>query len=290
MKMDNANSFFGHLDELAKRMKVVIFVFMAVLIVLLIIPGNLNFLADPNDYQPWVSILLRSIREQVLPSDVKLIAVGFTDPIELYALAAMIFAVALTLPVFTYELYKFIDPALYPSERKEVYPAVALVFLLFTAGGIFGYFFLFPFFIWSMFPFFTAVGAEMMFSIMDFYNILFFTILITGLVFTIPVFFVLLVKYGILRTDIFRKNRKYLYLGLIVATLFISPGASPQGNLFLFLPLAVLVEISLFVGRRYEKSGKIRHIDFFGDPKCKFCGQRLDESTAFCPGCRKAQS
>jgi Sec-independent protein secretion pathway component TatC len=76
-----------------------------------------------------------------------------------------------------------------------------------------------------MFPFFSAVGAEMMFSTMDFYNRLFFTIIVSRLIFTLPEFFVLLVKFGIVRISAFHSKRKYIYAGLVVAALFISPGA-----------------------------------------------------------------
>ncbi len=290
MGTNDPNSFWGHVDELVKRMKVVLFVFIVSLVLLLFLPGNLDFLRDPNNYQPWISIFLKSIRERVLPSDVKLIALGFTDPIELYVLASVVFSVGITLPVFTYEAYKFINPALHPTEKKQVYPTIATVVLLFIVGAAFGYFILFPYFIWSMFPFFTAVGAELWFSIMDFYNILFFTIIAMGLIFTIPVFFVLLVKFGVLHTSMFRRNRKYLYLGLLIAAMFISPGASPQGNLLLFLPLVALFEISLFFGKRYEKKGEIRQIEIFADPKCRFCQIQLQPATKFCPRCGRSQS
>ncbi len=282
-------NFWGHVEELAKRMKVVLFTFIVSTIVMLFLPANLNFLQDVNDYQPLVSVFLRSIRQSVLSPDIKLIAIQFTDPIELYVWAAIIFSIAITMPVFAYEFYKFVDPALHEHEKKQIYPFVTAATLLFIAGAVFGFFILFPLFIVSMFPFFTAVGAELIFSIMDFYNILFFTILSTGLVFTLPVFFVLLVKYGVIKTDAFRKHRKYLYIGLLILAMFISPGASPQGDVFLLLPMVGLLEASLFVGRRYEKQGKVRHISIFSSPKCKFCKQDLATNSAFCSKCGQSQ-
>ncbi len=278
------------MEELARRMKVVLFTFIFTTIVMLFLPANLNFFRDINDYQPLVSVFLRAVRQSVLSPDIKLIAIQFSDPIELYVWAAVIFSIAVTMPVFAYEFYKFVDPALHEHEKREIYPFVTAATVLFIIGAIFGFFILFPFFIVSMFPFFTAVGAELIFSIMDFYNILFFTILSTGLVFTLPVFFVLLVKYGVIKTDSFRKHRKYLYVGLLILAMFISPGASPQGNLFLFLPMVGLLEASLFVGRRYERKAKVRHISIFSKPKCKFCKQDLAANSAFCPKCGQSQN
>ncbi len=290
MSMQAGTSFWGHMDELVKRLKVVLVVFITSTIVMLFLPADLNFLQNPESYQPWVSVFLRSIRERVLPPDAKLIALQISDPIGLYVIAAFIFSIGITLPVLAYEVYRFIDPALYPHEKKNLYPFVTIVTTLFIAGAVFGFYILFPFFIVSMFPFFSAVGAELWFSIMDFYNVLFLTVIAAGLIFTIPAFFVLLVKYGVIKTAPFTKHRKYLYLGMVILAMFISPGASPQGDLFLFIPLVVLFEASIFLGKRYEKAGRVRHISLFStEPKCKYCGSEMPSNSTFCSQCQKAQ-
>ncbi len=290
MSRDSPRTFLEHIDELTKRFKVVLVTLVLSTVVILCIPGNLSFLQNFEAYEPWVSIFLRAIRERVLPPDIELIALSVTDPIELYVIASLMFSLCITLPVLAYEMYKFVDPALYAHERREIYPFVAIVFILFVTGALFGFFFLFPFFIWSMFPFFSAVGAELIFSLMDFYSILFLASISMGLIFTFPPFFVLLIKYGILHTDTFRRNRKYLYLGLVIVAMFISPGASPQGNLIMFLPMVTLFEAGLFFGRRYEKKGEVRHISWFSNPKCKFCNADLSDNPTFCPQCQRSQA
>jgi sec-independent protein translocase protein TatC len=283
-----ANSFLGHFAELTKRLKVVIFTFIVATIIMLALPGNTDFLALTGDYQPLMSVFLRTVREMNLPPDVRLIALQIGDPITLYVMAAFVFSLAITMPVLAYEIYKFVDPALHPHEKKAIYPFVAVVLALFIAGAFFGYFFLFPAFVYSMFPFFTAVGAEMMFSIMDFYNILFFTIIVSGLIFTIPAFFVLLVKFDIIHTKMFSRKRKYVYLGIVVLAMLITPGATPQGNLFLTIALVALFEISMFMGKRYERHPATSSIKLFQKPTCKFCNKEVDGKSSFCPNCRKS--
>ena len=122
---------------------------------------------------------------------------------------------------------------LYPHERKAIFPFVSIVTVLFVLGAIFGFFFLAPSFIQGFIPFYTAVNAVEIFPIMDFYNTIFFTIIISGILFTIPAFFVLLVKFGILHTKPVTKQRKYIYAGLAIAAMLISPGATPIGDLYL---------------------------------------------------------
>ena len=173
---DRLMSFWEHTEELTKRLRIVLYTLFISTVAMMILPADLSFLKNPLQfYNPLVAVILRFIREQILPPDVELIGLEFTAPIELYLIASFIFGVAVTVPVFAYEIYRFINPALYPHERRDVYPFVASVSVLFVAGALFGYRVLMPYLMLAMFPFFTAVGAEMVISIMDFYTCLLYT-------------------------------------------------------------------------------------------------------------------
>jgi sec-independent protein translocase protein TatC len=216
-----------------------------------------------------------------------------SDPITLYVYAALVFAIGITLPVFAYEAYRFIDPALYPHEKKAIFPFTGAVTALFIVGSIFGFYVLAPSFIQGFIPFYSAVNAMQLFPLMDFYGIVFFTIIISGVLFTIPSFFVLLVKFGVLHTKAITKQRKYIYAGLAIAAMLISPGATPQGDLYLFVALVLLVEISIFAGKRYEhKSGTTNTqpmISKWFSPiqTCKFCNSEIQQNSQFCPNCKR---
>jgi sec-independent protein translocase protein TatC len=284
--------FWSHVAEFIKRMKIVLAVFVVSLFIMLILPGNSDFFATTNNYKPLMSVLLVYIANMFLPHGAELFANSMSDPITLYAYAAVVFAIGITLPVFAYEAYKFIDPALYPHERKAIFPFVSIVTVLFVIGSIFGFFFLAPSFIQGFLPFYNAVNAVELFPIMDFYNIVFFTIIVSGILFTIPAFFVVLVKFGIVHTNSVTKHREYIYAGLAIAAMLISPGATPIGDLYLFLALLVLVEVSLFVGKRYEKkmgnaNSQSLLSKWFSGPTCRFCHSAIEENQLYCPKCKR---
>ena len=284
--------FWGHVTEFIKRMKIVLAVFVVSLFVMLILPGNTDFFALTNNYKPLMSVILVYIANMFLPQGAQLFANSMSDPITLYAYAAVVFAVGITLPIFAYEAYKFIDPALYPHERKAIFPFVFAVTVLFIVGAIFGFFFLAPSFIQGFLPFYTAVNAVELFPIMDFYNTIFFTVIISGVLFMIPAFFVLLVKFGILHTKTITKQRKYIYAGLGIVAMLISPGATPQGDLYLFLALVVLIELSVFAGKRYEhKMGNANTqpllSKWFSTPTCRFCHSAIEENQHYCSNCKR---
>jgi sec-independent protein translocase protein TatC len=288
-------TFWDHVAEFVKRMKIVLATFLVSLFVMLILPGNSDFLAVTSSYEPLMSVIVKRIAAMTMPKNFQLIATSMSDPITLYVFAALVFAVAITLPVFAYEAYKFVDPALFQHERKMVFPFVSAVAVLFIAGGAFGFFFLVPAFIQGFVPFFNAVNAMQIFPIMDFYNTIFFTILLGGFLFTIPAFFVLLVKFNILNTKMFAKKRKWIYLALIGAAMLVSPGATPLGDLYLFIALAMMFEVSMLAAKRYEHGSGTANVPavlkFFSKTQtCKFCHTEADANLKFCPTCNRVLS
>jgi sec-independent protein translocase protein TatC len=285
--------FWGHVTEFVKRMKIVLAVFLGSLLVMLVLPGNSDFFALTNNYKPLMSVLLTYIQHMFLPPDAQLFASSMSDPITLYVYAALIFAIGITMPVFAYQAYKFVNPALYPRERKAIFPFVTAVTVLFVIGCVFGFFFLAPSFVQGFFPFYDAVNAIKLFPIMDFYNMIFFTIMVSGVLFTVPVFFVLLVKFNIVKTKMVTGKRKYIYAGLAIAAMLISPGATPSGDLYLFVALALLFELSIFVGKRFERKAPANTTtptltQFFSTgPTCRYCNAEVASSrNGYCPHCR----
>jgi sec-independent protein translocase protein TatC len=285
-----AMPFWDHVSELAKRLKVILYVLIVSTILFMALPSNLSFLSNPLQfYDPLVALILRQIRAQMLPPNVMLIGYELTVPMELYLIASFIMGFGVSIPVLAYEIYRFIDPALYPHERKAIYPFVLSFTALFVIGATFGYNILTPFMIWALFPFFTAVGAERIISIMDFYNMVFVSTLMSGLIFTWPVFFVLLVRFGVLRTSMISSNRKYVYAAMYIITAFGTPDGGPLADLMLFIPMVVLTETAVYFGRRYEKSRPMTSAPTKTVPRCRFCSAELETGKVFCDSCGKAQ-
>jgi sec-independent protein translocase protein TatC len=282
--------FWDHMSELAKRIKAVFYVLVVSTVLFMVLPADFSHLGNPFAfYDPLVALVLRQIRAQVLPPGVMLIGYELTAPMELYLIASFVFGFAVTIPVLAYEIHRFINPALLPPERQAVYPFVASFSILFLLGTAFGYLVLMPLTLWALFRFFTVVGAEQIISIMDFYNMVFVSTIFSGLTFTWPVFFVLLVKFGIANTSMLSKNRKYVYGIMFIVVMFITTDGGPLVDAMLLLPMAVLTETAIFFGRRYEKSRPIIDKPAKSGPRCRFCATEIELGKAFCDACGRAQ-
>jgi len=284
-------TFWEHTAELLRRLKAVLYVLVISTIAMMALPANTSFFNNPfRFYEPLVGVILRAVREQVLPPGVRLIGLEFVAPFQLYFIASLFFGLAITAPVLAYEIFRFIDPALYPHERGDVYPFLTSFLVLFVAGLIFGYLVLVPYGMAALLPFFQIVGAELYISVTDFYYFAFFLTLVAGLAFTFPIFLVLFVKYGIVETKTVTKNRKYVYVGLMILVFIMTPGEGGLANFMLMAVMIVLLEAGVFFARRYEKKGEIRRPRWFTEEaKCKFCGKTIPARTTFCQNCGKSQ-
>ena len=290
---ESATPMWSHLTELASRLKIILYSLFLTTTLFMVFPANSDFLHDPfGFYDPLIALVLRQVTKDVLPPSVQLIAGEFTAPLEIYLIASLLLGIATSAPIIGYEIYRYVDPALYPDERKAIYPFVISFTVLFLIGSIFGYKILAPFMLWAMIPFFRLTGAVPIIFVMDFYNLVFITALTSGFSFTLPVFFVLLVKFGIIKTSYVTSRRRYIYAALYVITAVVTPDGGPIADIALFVPMAILLELAVFFGKRIEKrQGPIR---LRSDAKksvylkCKFCGALLDPKSSFCPNCDKS--
>jgi len=290
---DRLGTVWEHLNELASRLKVVLYSLFVTTVIFMVFPANAFFLKNPLAfYDPLIALVLQRVLKDVLPPGVQLIAGEFTAPLEIYLIGSVLLGVAMSTPVIAYEIYRFIDPALYPEEKRAVYPFVISFTVLFLIGAVFGYKILAPFMIWAMIPFFTLTGAIPLIHVMDFYSLVFITTLTAGFSFTLPIFFVLLVRFGIIKTSLVTTRRRYIYAAMYVITAIITPDGGPIADIALFIPMIILLEVAVFIGKRYERAGDAIQRPLSAKPvylKCKYCGNLLGSSTGFCPACGKSQ-
>jgi sec-independent protein translocase protein TatC len=271
----------------------VLYSLVATTIFFMVFPANASFLKDPLAfYDPLIALVLQQIVRDVLPKGMTLIAGEITAPLEIYLIGSFILGIAASTPILAYEIYKYIDPALYPEERGAVSPFIVSFTVLFLIGAVFGYKILAPFMIWAMIPFFAIAGATPFVYVMDFYNLVFVTVLATGFAFTMPVFFVLLVRFGILKTSYVTTKRRYIYAIMYVITAVVTPDGGPIADLALFAPMVVLLELAVLFGKRYERNRPAYFRPLLEKPtytKCKFCGALQTSPSGFCPSCGKSQ-
>lgn len=190
--------------------------------------------------------LLSKPLQRILPGQSYFIA---THPIEAWltyfktALLAGLFAAT---PILFYQLWKFISPGLYASEKKLSLLFTVFSTLLFAGGALFGYFYVFP----LGFQYFVGVlaGTDIHFlpRMEDYLGFAFKMLLAFGVSFELPLVIFFLHVAGLVTVKGLMAFQKYVVvLILIVAAILTPPDVISQT--LLAIPLMALYEVGVVV-------------------------------------------
>ena len=154
-------------------------------------------------------------------------------------------------PVIATQIWMFVAPGLYRSEKKAFLPFLLATPVLFLLGAALAYFFVFPF-AWRFFASFqnrTGAGdipIELLPRVGEYLDLVMKLIFAFGLAFQLPVGLTLLAKVGITSAAALRRYRRYAIVGMfVVAAILAPPDIITQ--IGLAIPLIALYEISIIM-------------------------------------------
>ncbi len=274
-------------------MKLIAIAYFANLIFWLLLPAQAF---DPSAlftglYKPMIALVLINALN-LAGGRITIISGTLTAPLEIYFLAGAIMALVTASPVIGYEIFRFVDPALYPKERKLMGRFMFGFVGLLIGGAAIGYFVLTPAIIRFMTYFAHVFGIQPVVTAGDYYGMVLITTGATAIAFTTPAVFLLLVQFGILSSRALTKNRLIIYLGLYVVIAVITP-EPVVGHFGMFFPIVIMLEISAVIARRIEKRrGGTALIGASEEKvdKCRYCGARFGKDDKFCPECGRSKS
>lgn len=247
-----------HLEEIRKRFKIVIAVFLVVFAFTLAFDVRVADVGGVPVPYPWPeftnSISSRvfnlTVQHLQLPPDVKT-AVGnpFDAPL-VQIKVAFILALAITLPAAAYQMGMFIRPALRPRERRIILRIVAPVVLLFILGVSVAWFVILPPTFQFLYSLSRSLGVQVQLlfidQLVDF--LLIFTIAF-GLAFQLPVVMWALAAAGIVGPDFWVKHWRIAVLAIFIFAAFITPDGTGVTMMLVALPMLGLYLIGLAVAR-----------------------------------------
>ncbi|MCS4541735.1 MAG: twin-arginine translocase subunit TatC [Euryarchaeota archaeon] len=245
-------SIWDHLDELSHRLRIIVYSVIISSTAVAAFPIGLTkgkFELSELSYSPLIGDILKRVQTDLLPKEASLIAHSWWDPIWCYLLLSLLFGVIISSPVIAYEMYKFLNPALLPTERKILSSFIISIVVLFLAGGVFAYKFILPVTFLILMKFTIYSGALPIFALQDFVSFLVWSMVGMGFAFTFPVWTTLAVKLGWLSAQTLASNRKVAVICIIVIAGIITPDPTILSMLILSVPLLVLYEFSVWVSR-----------------------------------------
>ncbi|MDR2917154.1 MAG: twin-arginine translocase subunit TatC [Tannerella sp.] len=162
-------------------------------------------------------------------------------------------ALLLTFPYLMYEVWRFISPALYDHEKKDVRWVFFFGTVMFFMGCAVGYFLVFPMTLRFLATYQLSEAIIEQVSLESYMDNFFMLIFIMGIVFEMPLLSWLLSKLGLLNRSFFNKYRRHAIVGLLAAAAFITPSSDPFTLGCVFFPLYGLYELSAFFVKKAPK-------------------------------------
>lgn len=168
---------------------------------------------------------------------------------------AIVGGLLVALPYVCWEIWKFVRPALKPTELKYTSGIIFWVSMFFFLGAAFGYFMLAPF-TFNFLANYTIGDLAIIDyrpTLSDYLDTLIDITLGAGLAFELPMATWLLSKLGIITPNFLRTYRKYAYVVLLVLAAIITPSPDWGSQLIVVIPLVLLYEISILIAVRVKK-------------------------------------
>jgi sec-independent protein translocase protein TatC len=190
--------------------------------------------------------------------DVQMQTTSFSGQFMSSITIAFITGFIVAFPYVFWEVWRFIKPALKPSELKYTRGAIFFVTFFFLLGVAFGYFLLAPF----TFSFLAnyKIGTHNIIEtkpvLNDYIDNLVDITVGAGLAFELPVISFVLTRIGLITPAFLREYRKYAYVGLLVVAAVITPSPDWMSQLIVVLPLMLLYEFSIVVSARVARKEK----------------------------------
>lgn len=186
----------------------------------------------------------------------RLIFTALYEAFFTYLKVAFFGAAFISFPVIASQVYLFVAPGLYRSEKRAFLPFLVATPFLFVAGAALAYYFIFPA-AWTFFLSFESqdgaggLPVQLEAKVSEYLGLVMKLIFAFGVAFQLPVLLTLLAKVGIVGSKSLARYRRYAYVGMfIIAAIITPPDIITQTGLA--IPLILLYEISIITARWIE--------------------------------------
>ena len=184
---------------------------------------------------------------------------AFTDLAEpFFSLMRLSFwaAAFLAAPFLFHQLWAFIRPGLYERERRLVIPFVGITSGMFLGGVAFAYSQAFKFLGDILFQEARDAGLRANLHIDSYLDIFLYTLLLTGIIFELPVLFYFLARFRLVTARWMLKYWRHATILILFVSAFLTPGDVVVTTIFFSVILLGLYFVSVIVAWLAEPRAK----------------------------------
>lgn len=225
--------FLDHLEELRRRILWCLgFIFVGIVIGFYLNSQYdlLQILVEP------VSPYLEGGKLQILkPTE------GFMIALKL----SLGFGLLLASPLIIYHIWAFVAPALLRKERRVIFPLLFASIFMFILGAVMAYFITLPIGM-AFFSKFQFASTEFRLSAGAYLDMALKMVLITGIVFELPIAILMLARLGIISPEFMRSKRRQAIIAIMILCMMVTP-PDPGSMILVAVPMIFLYELSVWI-------------------------------------------
>jgi len=244
-------SFFEHLEELRRRLRVVMaalilfFVLFLAFDIQLVSVGGVpvpvpvpSFLANNT---PMADRVIAYFVDYYKPEDVNLTLLHPWDGVIVEIKVAFFLSILLSSPVSAYEFSKFIGPALRPKEKRLIVRIAVPVFVLFAAGVVVAHLIVLPFTFDFLYSVARRIGVDFpLLFIDDFISFVVVFMIAFGGSFELPVVMYALTAAGLVDAGFWKRHWRFAVIAIFVFGAIVTPDGSGVTMMLVSLPMLFL--------------------------------------------------
>ena len=232
MKLSGSfQSFLVHLDELRRRLIIVLVVFAAATFVCYNFAGQI------------LPLLIKPAGHLVFTSP--------TEGFSAYMMLAAVMGFLVSLPVTLYHVWGFVSGALRPQEKKFIAVFGPLSFIFFLLGAAFSYFVAIPL-TYRFLMSFSSEYMRPMITVSHYMGFLANMLMAFGVTFELPLILAFLAKIGIATPEFLKQKRRHAVMIIFIVAAIVTP-PDVVSQVLLAVPLLLLYELGvLLVGMVYK--------------------------------------
>lgn len=260
---DSAQPLIEHLTELRNRVLISIGVFTACFIIGYVI------------WQPVFNILSHPMCQVMAErgEECRLVLVKMQEGFFVAIRIALWAGFVLAFPIIAYQMWRFVAPGLYRSEKAAFLPFLIASPVMFFLGATFAYLIMLPF----AFKFFlgfadvfaeqAALGGSVLGavptgvvyqgSIEAYLSLTMTFVLAFGLCFQLPVLLTLMGRAGLISSAGLKHTRRYAVVGILAVSAIVTP-PDVMSQIIVFAVVYPLYEISILLIQRFERDREAR--------------------------------
>ncbi|MCS7245353.1 MAG: twin-arginine translocase subunit TatC [candidate division WOR-3 bacterium] len=180
----------------------------------------------------------------------------FFSPIEAFSVKlklAFLSSIFMSFPFIAFQIWKFIEPALFSNEKLILIFGLLSSILLFYLGSSLSIFIITPIGVKFLMSF-SEENLRALIRADDYLNFLLFMTLSFGLLFQIPIVMTILSALKVVEPSLYSKHRKIIILLIFIGSAIITPTVDAFSMLLLAIPLIIIYEIGIIFSKIFYKS------------------------------------